>query len=96
VEEQAAEFALSRIRPNPSHGPTPLEYSLARPAHVRLAIHDLAGREVSRLVDGDLPAGRHSVTWSARIGSGPAASGIYLVRYQTPLGTWVRRLALVR
>ncbi|HEY3217215.1 MAG TPA: kelch repeat-containing protein, partial [Candidatus Eisenbacteria bacterium] len=96
VEEQAPEFALSRIQPNPSRGPTRIEYSLARPAHVRLAIYDLVGREVTRLVDEERPGGRHSITWSARMGSRPAPSGIYLVRYQTPQGTWVQRLALLR
>jgi hypothetical protein len=68
----------------------------ARP--VLLTIHDLAGREIARLLDRDLPPGAHESAWNGLDRSGRAvASGIYVavltiegVRQHT------QKLALVR
>jgi hypothetical protein len=43
---------------------------------VALVVYDAAGREVTRLVDGDKEAGSYERTWDA----GTRASGIYFVR----------------
>jgi hypothetical protein len=93
AEELPLAFAL-RVSPNPSAGPVTIEYTLPREDRVRLRVFDVAGREVARLVDGVRPAGRHVAGWHSTTGSTPA--GIYLVRYETPAGTWTRRLALLR
>src|SRR5262249_25823622 len=63
VEDTPVAFALS-VHPNPSIGPTTIEYSLPRAAPVKLRVFDIAGREVARLVDGVQPAGRHVANWS--------------------------------
>jgi len=49
---------------------------LDRAAPVSLVIYDLAGRAVARLVDGELAAGRHLVTWQPRA----LPSGTYINR----------------
>jgi flagellar hook assembly protein FlgD len=50
-----------------------------------------------RLVRADQPAGQHTATWDGRDQQGrPVASGIYLYRLETPAGSEVRKLALVR
>jgi hypothetical protein len=72
---------------------------VARRTRARLAIFDLQGREVARLVDGDLAEGRHEARWSAR----DLASGLYFLRLEERdargerIGPVVsRRLARVR
>lgn len=89
-------FALEEIRPNPNPGRVQVAYSLPQAAHVRLGIYDLAGRRVSSLVNGEREAGRHSVPWNGEVEGRPARSGVYLVRYESPAGTQVRRLVLLR
>lgn len=56
-----------------------LQYSIASPCRVNLAIHDQIGREVRQLVAGEQPTGQHRVTWDGLDSSGAAvARGVYL------------------
>jgi len=74
--------------PNPSRAGTAFAFALPRPGHARLAVFDAAGREVARLLDGDVLAGRHEVRWTA-----PAKPGVYFARLEVPGGE--KRLARV-
>ena len=75
--------------PNPFNPRTAIAFELARDAAPRLAIFDLRGREVRRLLDGrPLPAGRHEATWDGRNDAGRAlASGLYI--YRLTVGSFV-------
>jgi len=95
VEETPVAFAFA-VRPNPSRGPVEIEYALPRESQVRLSVFDVAGREVARLVDGPRSAAVHVASWSGIGARARARAGVYLVRLETPEGTWVRRLALLR
>lgn len=57
---------------------------------------DVAGREIARLVDGSQPAGRHQATWSGTAAMAHVRAGIYVVRFETPEGTWTKRFTLLR
>src|SRR5262245_33349407 len=60
---------------------TDLECALPGTGPVRLAIYDIAGREVRRLVDGTREAGPMRVTWDGTDGAGrPVPAGMYLAR----------------
>jgi hypothetical protein len=52
-------------------------------------VFDTAGREVARLVDGNLPAGSHSVSFDAR----DLPSGVYL--YSIRAGQFVENRTMV-
>jgi hypothetical protein len=80
-----------RCFPNPAPAATVIEFVLARPALVRLAIYDVAGREVARLVDGLEEPGRHAVPWVA----GEAPAGVYFYRLEERGGTGVESGAAV-
>jgi plastocyanin len=70
--------------PNPGRGGTTFAIALPHAAVVRLSVHDVAGREVARLVDGALPAGEHPFRWEGRFDRGGLApSGRYFVRFTT-------------
>lgn len=96
VGELPPTFRLEKIWPNPSIGPVPVTYSLPRAARVKLGIYDLAGRRLIALVNGERPAGSHTATWDTRDRGAAAAPGVYFVRFETPVGIWVRRFALTR
>ncbi len=73
--------ALHQNSPNPFNPTTQIEFDLAAPGRVTLAVYNILGQEVIRLTDGDFPAGHHQVTWNGRDRDGrPAASGVYLYR----------------
>lgn len=73
-------LALSSA-PNPFRGATTIRFELPAAARVRLAITDVAGREVRTLLEGDLPAGSRSAQWDGRNAAGaPVAPGCYFAR----------------
>jgi hypothetical protein len=86
------EVELARPAPNPFSRTTRIGYALPAPAPVRLAVFDLAGREVARLVDGERPAGRHQ----ARLDASALANGIYFCRLRAAGETRTAKLVVQR
>ncbi len=88
---------LLNPRPNPFNPSTTLAFTLDRPGEAVLTIHDLAGRELRRLVDGRLPSGRHALQWDGRDESGrELPAGTYLSRLRAGDATQSRKLSLVK
>jgi len=78
--------------PNPFNSLVKLSMYLPKAAHVSLSIFDINGRQVSRLVDGNVSAGNQMFVWNA--GGFPA--GIYVVRMETGKKTVIQKVVLVR
>ena len=76
------EFGLGHNYPNPFNPETRIRYDLPSAAIVTIAIFDINGKEVRRLLDSEnAPAGSFSVVWDGRNALGrPSASGIYFYR----------------
>jgi hypothetical protein len=90
----ATDFGLGPLSPNPSPGRTAIEFQVARPAPVRLAVLDVQGREVAVLAAGGHEPGRYVAVWNGETAHGPAPAGLYFVRYSAAGRAWTRRLAL--
>ena len=69
-------YSLSNNYPNPFNPVTRIEFALPEAGLTRLIIYDIRGREVAILIDGEMSAGFHNVTWDAS----KMASGIYFYR----------------
>jgi cyclomaltodextrinase / maltogenic alpha-amylase / neopullulanase len=83
--------------PNPFNPATAIQYDLEKEAEVRMEIFDLAGRRVKTLVAGSRPPGRHLAAWDGIRADGlPAASGIYLCRFQAGAAVQTRKMILMR
>lgn len=84
VYDGAPSAALSlELGPNPARGRMILRVVVPRRSPVRLALYDVMGREVRRLIDGELPAGRHEVAWEGFGSDGHRrASGVYFCRLE--------------
>ena len=90
------ELALALTSSNPGRGGASLRYSLPQAGAVRLAIYDLAGREVRVLASGRLDAGDYSARWDGRNVTGqPVRGGMYLVRLEAEGQVPVLKLALL-
>lgn len=90
-------FELSQNRPNPFSPRTEIRFQLPRTGRATLAIYDVAGRLVSTLVDGELAAGPHVVTWDGLDRERNAASsGIYFYRLMSGEESSIRRMQLLR
>ena len=78
---------LDAARPNPFNPSTTISFALASPQRATLAVYTVDGRLVRTLLDGDLAAGPHAVTWDGRGSDGRAvSSGTYLYRLRTEGG----------
>jgi len=84
--------ALHASTPNPFSHSTEIRYDLPEAAHVRLAIYNLLGQEVRRLVDGEVGAGFHTVTFEA----GNLPSSVYLYRITAGDFTQTHRMVLTK
>jgi photosystem II stability/assembly factor-like uncharacterized protein len=84
-------LALS-AHPNPFNSRTTIVFDLPAGGHTTLAIYDVTGRMVERLVDGILHHGSHTLFFE---GSG-YASGVYFARLSAGSASRVQKLTLLK
>ena len=82
--------------PNPFNPRMQASFALARAGRVTASVHDLAGRQVTLLIDQDFPAGVHQLTWNGRAGGADLAAGVYLLRVRTSDAVLSRKLLLLK
>ena len=78
--------------PNPFNSAVKLSMYLPKQNHVSLSVFDLNGREVSRLVDGNVGAGNQTFVWDAI----DFPAGVYIVRMDAGDVSVMRKVVLVR
>jgi subtilisin family serine protease len=74
--ELPVNFALRAAYPNPFNPTTSVSFDLPASSTVRLDVFNMLGQRVATLVDGELPAGVHKVSWDAS----SVGSGVYFAR----------------
>jgi len=83
-------FELSPPWPNPFNPSTHFRLSLPSSHHVKVNVYDILGRRVASIVDANMLAGNHEITWNAR----GLSSGTYLLKVQYQDKILVRRMTL--
>jgi len=88
----------ARAYPNPSGGPTVVEFDLPQAASVIFTVYDAAGRRVALAGRGSFEAGAGSVVWNGRNFAGdPVSPGVYFVRGKSSAGeTATARVLIAR
>lgn len=92
TEELPSTLQLGEAYPNPFNPSTTLEWSLARTADARLAVYDLAGREVAVLAQGLQAAGAHT----SRFDATGLASGVYIATLEAEGRSLATKLVLLK
>ncbi len=88
------EVALYPNYPNPFNSTTQFRYFLPEAAIVTIAVYDLTGREINRLIDGPVPGGYHQIQWDGTNESQQSMpSGLYLGQLQC--GNTIRQTKLL-
>ena len=85
-------FGLDQNYPNPFNPATTISFSLPSKSFVSLKVFDALGREVSILLEKELPAGSYVQRWDAEA----LPSGVYFCRLQAGSFTETRKLILQR
>jgi hypothetical protein len=85
-------FELHHNYPNPFNPTTTIRFTLPKTSHVLLKLYDMLGREVLTLVDENLQAGEHCVSFNAD----GLPSGIYIYSVKADHFTKRMRLAILK
>jgi len=97
VEEETTstkpmQFGLDQNYPNPFNPETTIRFQLSKDSPVKLRVFNTAGQEVAKLVDGNLAAGSHVVSWNANT----MASGAYFYRLEAGTFSAVKSMLLLK
>ena len=93
----ATGLRLEQSYPNPFSPSMTIRYSLPARSHVRLALYDVAGREVAVIQDGVQTAGPHELLWDGAGRDGaPLGAGVYFVRLDAAGETRTSKTMLIR
>jgi len=83
--------------PNPFNPKTTISYYVSTAGHVELAVFDIRGRMVKRLVDESVGAGEHSVAWMGTDSRGSrVASGVYFFRMRSGEVVDTKRVVMIK
>jgi endo-1,4-beta-xylanase len=70
LSDKSSGIHLEQNYPNPFGSYTTIKFSISESAKVSLKIYDMLGKEVTTLVNEDLPAGEYTITWNAENANG--------------------------
>jgi hypothetical protein len=78
--------------PNPFNPSTVIRFQLPVRSHVTLRVFNVNGREVATLVDGEMSAGSHAVSFAPR----DVAGGIYFYKITAGKFSQIRKAVLLK
>lgn len=87
----ALHFACS---PNPVSGQAILRYTLPQASDVTITVHDVYGKSISVLADGNQPAGEHLLKWDQ--GKADLKPGVYFIKLNTGRGSALEKIMITR
>lgn len=83
--------------PNPFNPSTVISWNLAAGSFVSLKVYDFLGREIAVLINEEMPAGSHSLEFSAKtVDTSELASGTYFYKLHAGQNYEVRKIVLIR
>jgi photosystem II stability/assembly factor-like uncharacterized protein len=86
------DYKLHGNYPNPFNPSTKIQFDVPKASDVKLIIYDASGREIERMYDGGMPAGKFVFTWNAS----KYSSGIYFARLITKEYSDIKRMILLK
>ncbi|MBD3233832.1 MAG: T9SS type A sorting domain-containing protein [candidate division Zixibacteria bacterium] len=86
------EYTLVGSYPNPFNASTTITFELPVAGDVNLGVYNLMGQKVATMVNGEMEAGNHNVSWDAS----SQASGIYFYRLSANGEVSTRRMILLK
>ena len=89
---QPLTYSLNQNYPNPFNPTTEIKYSIKESGKVRLSVYDIVGREVVRLIDGEVTAGNHKIT----VDASALSSGIYFYHIKSGNFTATKKMTLLK
>ncbi len=85
-------FFLYQNYPNPFNPTTNIRFDISKAGNVKLAVYDIAGKQVAELVNSNYRAGEYTYDFNAE----NLATGVYFYKLETPEFTSIRKMILVK
>jgi flagellar hook capping protein FlgD/putative Ig domain-containing protein len=86
-----------KARPNPLNPATKITFTLSQAGRVRVAVYDIQGRLVSKLLDENRVAGEHTLSWDGSNSRNQrVASGVYFFRIEAAQGRDFKQVAVLK
>ncbi|MCC6651331.1 MAG: M36 family metallopeptidase, partial [Candidatus Eisenbacteria bacterium] len=95
-DPRPSSVSLSLTSGNPSRGTARLRFALPASQRARLTVHDLAGRLVATLADGEYSAGVHDAAFTRADGGTLPGAGVYFARLVAGERQYTQRLVVLR
>lgn len=92
VNDAMNELYSISATPNPFSAQTKINFGIDNYEYVRLSIHNLAGQEISVLLDKELPSGNYSIPFNAN----NLQQGIYFYKLQINRNSAINKIILVK
>lgn len=89
---ESLSYAVNQNHPNPLNTSTTINFSIPDQGNVMVSVYDAMGRLKQVLVDGNMAAGMHEVTWNAA--AFPGGTYLYTVVYNGKLVT--KRMIVIK
>ena len=89
-EQSGSGYRLWQNYPNPVSRNTTIRYELPKTTYIHISLLDITGKEVAVLVEGIMPAGRHSLSFHRS----DLQEGIYFYKLETDDFTAVKKMIL--
>lgn len=86
------QYILLQNYPNPFNPITEISYSLDKPAHVKLVVFDVTGREITTLIDNSQSSGEHKVIFDGS----DFPSGVYFYKFEIDQHVTVKKMTLIK
>ncbi len=86
------QLSLDQNYPNPFNPSTQIRFALPGSQNVKLAVYDLLGREIAVLLNENMSAGSHTVSFDAST----LSSGVYVYRIESAGQVLTRKMTLVK
>jgi hypothetical protein len=80
------------LYPNPFNPEVTIKFRIKNDGFTRIRIYDLLGREVMQIANEYMKAGEYEKNWVSK----GLASSVYIVRLETSLNTFAKRIAVVK
>ncbi|MEG8947010.1 T9SS type A sorting domain-containing protein [Rosettibacter firmus] len=87
-----SKYVLLQNYPNPFNPTTTIEFGLPEKSNVKISVYDILGRLVTTLLDKNLNAGYHKVTFNAS----NLTSGVYFYKIEAGNFVKVKKLMLIK
>ena len=89
-------FSLNQNYPNPFNPSTQISYTIPKDGYVSLKVYNTIGQEVATLVNGNVQAGSHEVTFNPESMGVSISSGVYYYRLELDGKVLVKKMMVLK